>query len=141
MNVCVLVEEGGSLVCGPQIYGAVTLTEESTFSSAARNGDKRSRFHAVLSFILTPHSVPLISHFYSNSLDLHHPRSSLCINGPFMSHFSSSPQTSQTRTAWTKQKAVRSACWLSRAHRPYPCYPIQGRREAGDCPSMHWAGV
>lgn len=60
LKVCVCLWERGSLVCRPQIYRALTLAEESTFSSPARNTDKRNGFHAVLSFILASHSFPLM---------------------------------------------------------------------------------
>lgn len=30
---------------------------------------------------------------------------------------------------------------LEKPTRPYPCNPIQGHREAGVCPSMHWMGA
>lgn len=43
--VCVPVEDKrGILVSRPQIYEALTLAEESTFSSLARNTDKRNFF-------------------------------------------------------------------------------------------------
>lgn len=113
MRVCVRWRERGSLVCRPQIYDAVTLSEESGVSSAARTRDKRSRFHGVLSFILTSHSAPLIFHFYSNSLVLHH-LCSCAFTALCFSQFSSSLETSHTLTNWTKQKVVTSVCWLLR---------------------------
>lgn len=70
----------GSLVCRPQIYGALTLAEESSFSSPARNTDKRNRFsrcppiHPDLSLI--PSDVLQFHAFMFSFLDLstsHHP--------------------------------------------------------------------
>lgn len=113
MSGCVRRRERGRLVCRPQIYDAVTLSEESSVFSAARTRDKRSRFHAVLSSILTSHSAPLILHFYSNSLVLHH-LSSWAFTALCFSQFSSSLETSPTLTNWTNQKVVTSVCWLLR---------------------------
>lgn len=113
MSVCVRWRERGSLVCRPQIYDAVTLSEESSVSSAARTRDKRSCFHAVLSFILTSHSAPLIFHFYSNSLLLHH-LCSCTFTALCFSQFSSCLETRHTLTNWTKHKVVTSVCWLLR---------------------------
>lgn len=129
MRVCVRWQERGSLVCRPQIYDAVTLSEESSVSSAARTRDKRSRFHAVLSFILTSHSAPLIFHFYSNSLVLHH-LCSCAFTALCFSQFSSSLETSHTLTNWTKQKVVTSVCWLLRCPTVRVLFILQGRREA-----------
>lgn len=115
-NECVCVLKGeserGSLVCRPLIYGAVTLTEESSFSQQPGT-DKRSRFDAVLSLILTSLSVPLIFRFYSNPLDLHHPHSSAHSRPfiPFMSHSSSSSETRQRlKTGPNRKPRPRCVC-------------------------------
>lgn len=106
--------ERGSLVCRPQIYSAVTLTEESTFSSAARNRQRkpfwrRPLIHPVLS--LCASDLPLL--FQPSGS----PSSALictfkALFFPFMSQSSSSSETSQTLKNWTKQKAVTSVCLL-----------------------------
>lgn len=115
--VCSLTRERerGSLVCRPQIYGAVTLTEASTFSSAARSRQREAFYrHALIhpDLSLCPSDLPLLfqpSGFPSSTL--------ICTFKarfpPFMSQSSSSFNTSQTlETNWTKQKAVTSACLL-----------------------------
>lgn len=58
---CVLLVEHRevALFAGLRFMG-LTLVEESSFSSPARNTDKRDGFHAALSFILTPRSFPLM---------------------------------------------------------------------------------
>lgn len=133
---CACWRQRGSLVCRPQIYGALTLGEESTFSAPARNTDKGNGSHAVLLFILTSHSFPLM---YFTS---YHPHIFLSVK--LLSDFfpPSQSQSSWIRPVlcsckWTKVKAV-TMLPLEMPTGPCQCNPIQGRGEAGVCLSMLW---
>lgn len=117
--VCVSWRQSGSLVCRPQIYGAVTLAEESTLSSPARDTDKRKGFmlSSHSSWPLTPSLwCTSMSCFYLDSLDLstsHHPhthpfsvrRFFLFFFSLFLSHFTSCSETGQRSNAANGQKS------------------------------------
>lgn len=137
MSVCVRWRERGSIVCRPQIYDAVTLSEESSVSSAVTTRDKRSRFHAVFSFILTSYSAPLILHFYSNSLVLHHLL--MCIHSTLFFPASFLPwNQSYTDKLDKTESCYLSVLALAMANRPCPFYPIQGCREAVPVCTGQW---